>query len=257
MAEHALAELTRRTLRFQGKVAIVTGGSSGIGLATVRQLLDEGASVSFTCLPADGDANKWAYSSEHHGSCDEPYSVLLGSEKIRVMEFVGDMSSQDFCTFVVKTTVERFGRVDFLVNNAFSFNATGMDSTRADWEKVMSVGPLAYASMTQLVARDIESRDAKGAIVNVSSISAHVSQPNRWTYNAAKGAVSQLTKCSALDLGKRGIRVNSVSPGWVWTREVAKAAVDGGREAWEPIWGDFHMLGRLAETRELGARRTR
>ena len=61
------------------------------------------------------------------------------------MEFVGDMSSQDFCTFVVKTTVERFGRVDFLVNNAFSFNATGMDSTRADWEKVMSVGPLAYA----------------------------------------------------------------------------------------------------------------
>lgn len=69
-------------------------------------------------------------------------------------------------------------------------------------------------------------------------------------YNAAKGAVHQLTKCSALDLGQQGIRVNSVSPGWVWTREVEKAA-DGDRAKWEPVWGDFHMLGRLSDTVEV------
>ena len=68
----------------------------------------------------------------------------------------------------------------------------------------------------------------------------------------AKGAVRQLTKCAALDLARNGIRVNGVSPAWIWTREVDKAAdMDGGgREKWGPIWGDYHMLGRLGETVE-------
>ena len=123
---------------------------------------------------------------------------------------------------------------------------------QADWEQVMTVGPAAYARMIQLVARDIIRRGASGAIVNISSISAHVAQPNRWTYNAAKGAVDQLTKCAALDLGRqgRGIRVNSVSPGWTWTREVAKAA-GGDRAKWEPVWGAYAMLGRLCEPSEV------
>ena len=67
-------------------------------------------------------------------------------------------------------------------------------------------------------------RQGGGAIVNLSSISAHIAQPNRWTYNAAKGAVNQLTRCMALDLAPYNIRVNTVSPGWIWTREVDKAA---------------------------------
>lgn len=73
------------------------------------------------------------------------------------------------------------GKVDHLVNNAFSFNATAMDSTRADWDMIMEVGPVAYARMTQEVATDIISRGAQGSVVNVSSISAHIAQPNRWT----------------------------------------------------------------------------
>jgi NAD(P)-dependent dehydrogenase (short-subunit alcohol dehydrogenase family) len=86
-----------------------------------------------------------------------------------------------------------------------------------------------------------------GAMVNVSSISAHIAQKDRWTYNAAKGAVGQLTKCQALDLAPMGIRVNSVDPAWIWTNETDKAAdLDGGgREKWDPIWGRFHMLRRM------------
>jgi NAD(P)-dependent dehydrogenase (short-subunit alcohol dehydrogenase family) len=91
----------------------------------------------------------------------------------------------------------------------------------------------------------------RGAIVNVASISGHVAQPNRWTYNATKGAIINMTRCQALDLAPDGIRVNVVSPGWTWTPEVAKAAEEGGREHWEPIWGRFSMLGRLGEAREI------
>jgi NAD(P)-dependent dehydrogenase (short-subunit alcohol dehydrogenase family) len=88
-----------------------------------------------------------------------------------------------------------------------------------------------------------------GAIVNVSSISGHIAQTGRWTYNASKGAVNQLTRCQALDLAPYNIRVNSVSPGWIWTREVYKAAEmgGGGREKWDPIWGKYHMLRRCAD----------
>jgi NAD(P)-dependent dehydrogenase (short-subunit alcohol dehydrogenase family) len=88
-----------------------------------------------------------------------------------------------------------------------------------------------------------------GAIVNMSSVSAHIAQINRWTYNASKGAVGTMTKWMALDLAKYNIRVNSVSPAWIWTREVDKAAQldGGGREKWGPIWGQHHLLRRVGE----------
>lgn len=66
------------------------------------------------------------------------------------------------------------------------------------------------------------------------------------------GAILAMTKCMALDMSK-DVRVNSVSPAWIWSPEVAKAAVDGGREKWEPIWGKFHMLGRIGDTEEVAS----
>ena len=93
-------------------------------------------------------------------------------------------------------------------------------------------------------------RAGLGAIVNTASVSGYIAQPNRWTYNATKGAILTMTKCQALDLSSDNIRVNSVSPGWTWTPEVAKAA-EGDREKWEPVWGRFHMLRRLADTHEV------
>ena len=89
-----------------------------------------------------------------------------------------------------------------------------------------------------------------GAIVNISSISGHIAQADRWTYNACKSAILSLTRCQALDMASSGIRVNSVSPGWTWTPEVETAAV-GGREKWEPIWGRFCPMQRSAEASEV------
>ena len=146
---------------------------------------------------------------------------------------------------------KNFGKVNYLLNNAFSFVSKGPDATREDWLRIFEVGPVAFALMGSLVAPSMKEQGG-GAIVNISSISAFIAQPNRWTYNAAKGAVHTLTKCMALDLAPYGVRVNSVSPGWIWTREVLKAAA-GDRAKWEPVWGQYHILERLGEPAEVAA----
>jgi NAD(P)-dependent dehydrogenase (short-subunit alcohol dehydrogenase family) len=153
---------------------------------------------------------------------------------------------------LVERAVEVFGRVDCLVNNAFAFTAKALDATTADWMRSFTAGPLAFARMVQQVCPHMQVAGG-GAIVNVSSISGHIAQKDRWTYNAAKGAVNQLTKCQALDLASFNIRVNSVDPGWIWTNETDKAAnLDGGgRAKWDPIWGKYHMLRRMGQAIEV------
>ena len=215
--------------RFADKIAIVTGGTAGIGLATAAELIKEGAAVTITGLPKDGNA------------VEEELHQLGGD----VLCLLGDMADDDFCRQVVVKTVAQWGRVDCLVNNAFSFLAKALDATREDFAYSLAVGPIAFARMTQLVSEPMQQAGG-GAIVNVSSISGFVAQKERWTYNIAKGAVNQLTKCSALDLAPFGIRVNSISPGWIWTREVLKAA-DFDRAKFDPIWGEYHMLGRCGD----------
>jgi NAD(P)-dependent dehydrogenase (short-subunit alcohol dehydrogenase family) len=219
--------------RFEHNVSIVTGGSSGIGLAVVRELCQEGASVLFTGLEMDG------------GVTVEENLKVQGFDAVFLH---GDMMDEAFCRDTVDRAVKQWGKVDYLVNNAFSFVGKGIDAMTEDWMRSYFVGPVAYARMAQNVLKPMQDAGG-GAIVNVASVSAHIAQINRWTYNSAKGAVNQLTKCQALDLAKYNIRVNSVSPGFIWTREVERGSqLDGGGKAkWGRIWGETHMLGRCGE----------
>lgn len=221
--------------RFKDKVAIVTGGSSGIGRAIVEELCKEGASVCFSGISDIG------ITTERE----------LKAQNQNVLFLKGDMEDEGFCKDIVDKTIGKWGKVNYLVNNAFSFVAKGIDAKTEDWQRSFSVGPMGYARMIQLAAGPMKETGG-GAVVNVSSISAYIAQINRWTYNMSKGAVAQLTRCAALDLAGDGIRVNSISPGWIWTREVEKAAaIDGGGKAkWDPVWGEYHMLGRCGEVVE-------
>ena len=175
--------------------------------------------------------------------------VTGGTKGFSPLIVAGDMSEEAFCRKLVDDTVAKYGRLDYLVNNAFSFIAKGLDATREDFLYSLQVGPLGFALMIQLTSEEMK-KNGGGAVVNVSSISSWVAQPNRWTYNMSKGAVSQLTRCAAMDLAQENIRVNSVSPGWIWTREVDKAA-GHDREKFDPIWGRYHMFARMGHPVEL------
>jgi NAD(P)-dependent dehydrogenase (short-subunit alcohol dehydrogenase family) len=218
-----------------GKAAIVTGGATGIGRAIMERLCQEGVSVTFSGISEGGVATE--------------KECLAKGYAVQFLR--GDMAEESFCRGLAEAALARWGKINYLVNNAFSFIAKGIEASREEWLRSMAVGPIGYATMAQSVVPAMREQGG-GAIVNLSSISAHIAQPDRWTYNAAKGAVNQLTRCMALDLSAHNIRVNTVSPGWIWTREVDKAA-GCDRAKWGPIWGKFHMLRRLGEVEECAA----
>jgi len=222
--------------RFKGTVTIVTGGSNGIGRSVMEEICKEGGTVVFTGITDAGEST----------------AAELKEQGGDVLFLRGDMEEEAFCKEIVDVTVETYGKVNYLFNNAYSFTARALDATEEDWKRSFFVGPVGYARMIQNVAPHMKAIGG-GAVVNDSSISGFIAQKERWTYNMSKGAVNQLTKCAALDLASWGIRVNSISPGWIWTREVYKAAdMDGGgREKWDPIWGKYHMLRRCGEAIEV------
>ncbi len=220
----------------KGKTAIVTGGSRGIGHAIVERLLEEDVRVLFCGRNEKvGQAALAAFEQKYPG---------------KVFFAAADMEDPDTPKVLFDKAKALFGGVDYLVNNAFPFTAKGQDATYEDWQHTFMAGPTAYARMIAEFAKDRVEK--KGAVVCVSSISGHIAQPNRWTYNAAKGAVKQLIRCAAMDLAP-DIRVNACSPAWVWTDEVAKATKDGKRESVPQAWEDYHMMQSLQEPWQIAA----
>ena len=205
--------------RFTDKVAIVTGGASGIGAAVVREFASEGAAVAIFDINAQGG---------------QAYAAELQAAGYQVSFLCVDVSDADVVAQAVTAVVALYGKVNYLVNSAVSFTSKGLDATTPEWERSLGVNVRGNSNMVQSCYPHMKAAGG-GAIVNIASISAHIAQPNRWTYNATKGAIVTMSKCQALDLAPDNIRVNVVSPGWIWTPEVDKAA-NNDRAKWEPIW---------------------
>ncbi len=194
-------------MNWNGRTAIVTGGASGIGEATAREFVREGVAVAVFDINAEAGEN---------------LAGELRQEGGKAIFARVDVSDAAQCQSAALGFASQQGRLDYLVNSAVSFIGKGLDATPPDWERSLSVNVQGNANMAQachplMKQTGSQKQSGGGAIVNISSISAHIAQPNRWTYNACKGAILALTRCQALDMATDNIRVNVVSPGWTWT----------------------------------------
>lgn len=212
---------------WEGRTGIVTGASSGIGAATAAYLSKLGAHVV--------GVSRTDQSRTAAACTDGLFTAVRGD--------VSDGGTRDEA--IAAATVD--GRIDFLVNNAAVFMLAGADATREQWMRTLEVNLVSVAEWTAAASPFLLASPSP-AVVNVASISAHVAQAGRWTYNSAKGGLIELTRCQALDLAP--IRVNSVSPGWIWT-EVLDEASGGDREKWEKVWGAYAPLLRCGEPDEV------
>ena len=180
--------------RFAGKTVIVTGSSSGIGEGIARRFADEGANVVLNSR-----------------SRDDLEKVAKDMDGDRTLIVEGDVGKSDFAKYIVGKTVDRFGGLDVLVNNA-GVGAFGMlaDASDEDIDKVIDINVKGVLYLCREAIPHLAK--TKGSIVNTSSVSGTGGDWVLPIYNASKGAVTNFTRALALQLGKQGIRVNAVCP---------------------------------------------
>ncbi|MFE3228895.1 SDR family oxidoreductase [Nocardia sp. NPDC059228] len=212
------------------KTAIVTGGATLFGTGVVAELVAAGAQVVVADIDEVGGA--------------------AVAEKFDRAAFVRtDITSDESIRRCVSATVERFGSLDVLVNLACSYGDDGADTDRATWLRTLDVNVVS-AVLFAATARPHLAR-SRGAIVNLSSISAKVAQAGRWVYPASKAAIAQVTRNMALDYAADGIRVNSVSPGWTWSKIMDELSA-GDRAHTDSVAAPFHVLARTGDPSEVG-----
>jgi NAD(P)-dependent dehydrogenase (short-subunit alcohol dehydrogenase family) len=213
---------------FSGKVALVTGGGSGVGLATAQHLAQGGARVAVVDRDAAAIA---ALPPNLHGCAGD----ILDSGAIA--RFIAEIGAQ-------------WGPVDILVNNAGAeHTADAASVSLADWIRVIGVNMTGTLLMSQAVLPGMMARGG-GAIVNVASISGLLGWPLSAAYCAAKGGVVQLTRQMAVDYGPHNIRVNAVAPGTTLTPMIERLFAEMEPGARSAI-ADRHPLGRFAQPIEI------
>lgn len=215
----------------QGKCIIVTGGATLIGAGVVRALRGYGARVALFDIDADNGAK------------------VASEDAVASRFWQVDITRDEQLDAAVADVARHFGRIDGLVNLAATYLDDGAASTRADWLKALDVN-LVSAVMAARAALPHLKAAGGGAIVNFTSISSKVAQTGRWLYPVSKAALVQLTRSMAMDFAGDGVRVNSVSPGWTWSR-VMDELTQGDRAKTDRVAADFHLLRRVGDPGEV------
>ena len=217
-----------------GKAVLVSGGSSGIGKAAVRRFLEEGSRVVFCGI----DADEVREAVEEHA----PLGLVDG--------LACDVSVEDDVARLVTEAERVLGEIDVLINNAgIARREPFLDITSAHWDRVLQVNLRGMFLVAQAVARRMVARGA-GVIVNMASTNALGGEEELAHYNASKGGVLQLTRTMALELGRHGIRVNCLCPGFIRTPLNDAISDEAFIEAYER---DKIPLGRAGTPEEVAA----
>jgi NAD(P)-dependent dehydrogenase (short-subunit alcohol dehydrogenase family) len=202
---------------FAEQVVLVTGASRGIGRAVVGDLLSRGARVA-ACARGGGGLERLRSEESPTGE--------------RLLCTAGDVSRQADVEHLVGSCMERFGRVDGLVNNAGLYPVTSlMDLEEDEWDRVLGANLKGPYLATRAVAREMVALGRGGRIVNVSSTASRVARPGVAHYASSKAGLNMLTRVLAVELAPHGIRVNAVLPGLIDTEGVREVLVDEAARA--------------------------
>jgi len=227
-----------------GRVALVTGGSSGIGRGAANELARQGASVVV------------------HGLTQDEATLVV--QEIRVaggtaIAAFGPIDDPQTSINAVNLAVEEFGGLDVLVTSAgIQRYGTVIDTPHEVWDEVFNVNVKGVFLACQAALPEIRKSPA-GAIAIIASVQASATQANVAAYTSSKGALLSLARAMAVDEGPHGVRVNSISPGTIDTpmlRNTARLLSDGspaGMQALVDNWGSAHALGRTGTIQELGS----
>lgn len=223
-----------------GKLAIVTGGTLGIGLAVVRRLTQEGASVVL-CSDRNEDVERTV--------------ARLRDEGLEVKGLRADVTSSVDMKELVSFATEAYGGVDILVNSAgVQRYGTVVDTEEDVWDEVLNVNLKGVYLASKHTIPEMRKRGG-GAIVNVSSVQAFASQKGVAVYTASKGGINALTRAMALDHAQENVRVNAVCPASVDTPMLRWSAdlFRGEKSVEETVkeWGRMHPIGRVARPEEV------
>lgn len=212
-----------------GRVALITGGSSGIGLATAIRFAREGASVALIAR----NEERLRQAAEEVGQATDPQ---------RVLAIAADVTREAEVIAAFEKTVERFGQLDIVVNNA-GYGKTGMidETSLADWEEMIAVHATAYFLVARQAVKIFKQQQKGGAIVFVVSDNAVKASKAMLAYSVGKAAELQMARCLAEEAGPYQIRVNSVLPG----------AVFGGSRFWTPEFRQARAKARGYEASKL------
>ena len=220
-------------MKLKDKIAIITGGGTGIGRATAILFAKEGAKVVIV------------------GRRLEPLVETIDLIKMTGgigFYFQGDVSKSNDVQKIVSETVQLYNKIDILYNNAAVFYSNGktiVDLDEEVWDITMSINLKGVFLFSKYVIPYMI-KNGGGVIVNCSSISGHIGQRNQGAYNAAKGGIELLTKCMALDFAKYNIRVNAVAPAWV---EIEFNKEDLRRHEKEIV--SMHPIGRIGKPEDV------
>jgi len=226
--------------RLDGKVAAVTGGASGIGEATVRRFVAEGASVAF--CDRDGERGRRV-------------AAELEASGARVAFTQADLGAEAACLGFVDGAAQKFGRVDILVNNAGIRKYEKIDeASAASWAEILNVNLLSYAFCAK-AAVPLMRRDGGGAIVNVASVRSITAGGGNLQYDTTKAAIAGLTRALAADHSAEGIRVNAVGPGPIFTPFHQRRIAAAGEtvEQYNAIAAQSTMMKRPGRAEEVAA----
>lgn len=226
-------------LRYKGKVTIVTGGSKGIGEGIVREFVKAGSKVVF-CARGVGEGRKLEDELNKTGPGEAFYIKC-------------DVSKEDEIKNLVEKTVEKYGCIDCLINNAGWHPPTKTidDTSVDDFKDLLNLNLVNYFIFCKFALPYL--RETKGNIINMSSLVAKIGQPGAVAYVASKGGITSMTRALAVDEAKYGVRVNSVSPGNVWTPLWEQLAYSSGNyEKSKKDGEEAQLLGRMGTLEESG-----